>query len=149
MQSLNTKSTGWPETIAAARTSNPASQDATAEIPQTPLGLLADLESCLRASQSAVLGRDVERLEKLTAEQDLLRRALAVSFERHPPRGDWLHAASKRVLHLGRVQLLLLLHAQQSLQVLVNIMAGSEAPYAPRTRVLPPLPPRRLSSEEV
>lgn len=147
MKTLNTNSTGWPESTFATRT-RPVPQNGAAGLLQARLALLADLATSLRASQHAVLSRDVTRLEKLTAEQEGLGRALALHGSMHLCAENSVQAAQDRALHLGRVQLLLLAHARRSLQVLANVMAGSQEPYAPGRSAWPVQPPGRLSSEE-
>jgi hypothetical protein len=164
MQPPNTNSIAWPDAVAEklipAHSGDPSSES-SAEIAQAQLGLLADLEASLGASQQAVLSRDLQRLEQLTAEQQRLRQALALALERDPFHGTLelapdalttaVRSAQERVLHLGRVQLLLLAHAQRSLQVLSHLLAGPQAPYAPGQRALAArLPsPHPFSSEEV
>lgn len=165
MQPPNTNSIASPDaasrTLVEPRGADPSEPNA-AEPAQAQLGLLRHLEASLGASQQAVLSRDLQRLEQLTAEQHRLRQALALALQRDPFHGTQerapdsalttaVRSAEERVLHLGRVQLLLLAHAQRSLQVLSHLLAGPQAPYTPDPRALVPrLPsPHPFSSEEM
>jgi len=136
MPAPNTRSTGWPDAPAAK-----AGRD------ETPLALLLALEASLRASQQAVLARELEGLEKLTADQERLRRALADLANPGSAADASVRAAQDRVLHQGRVQLSLLAYARRRLQVLANVLAGCEAPYAPGPRTWA-VAPQRPGSEE-
>jgi hypothetical protein len=102
---------------------------------------LRELEMSLRASQKALLSRDVLRLEQSTRQQIGLRRALEIlwpgngmgSSEMHcdPRLASELRTAQMRVLHLGRVQAALLRREQRWLRTLSNLLAGPEANYLP------------------
>src|SRR5579864_4758446 len=97
---------------------------------QACLVLLANLENSLRSSQAALLARDVIRTEQLASEQAELQHALSAflhapdaSVSEHEdkfsgPRGYAIRATQARVLHLGRVQSVLLRRAQQSLRAI-------------------------------
>jgi hypothetical protein len=135
----------------------PASQNGDAEIAQAGFALLRELEMSLRASQKALLSRDVARLEQSTHQQIGLRRALEIlwpgngrgSSEMHcdPPLASELRTAQMRVLHLGRVQAALLRREQRWLRTLSNLLAGPEANYLPPD--CPPLPPPHQHTPEV
>lgn len=110
---------------------------------QACLVLLANLENSLRSSQAALLARDVIRIEQLASEQAELQHALSACLhspdpsvpEREDnffgPRGDAVRATQARVLHLGRVQSVLLRRAQQSLRAISHLLAGPQSDYGP------------------
>ena len=91
--------------------------------------VLAELESSLRASQQALLARDISSLEQATREQTRLRRALEILWARNVTFPPELRGAQQRVLHLGKVQAALLAREQRWLTVLANLVAGPEASY--------------------
>jgi hypothetical protein len=112
------------------------------------LAIVTELETSLRASQQALLTRDLDGIEQGMREQKRLERAFAIlqpepisnSHDRtllpaaascDPKLAGELRAAATRVLHLGRVQAALLRRARQSLTVLSNLLAGPEAGYGP------------------
>jgi len=113
--------------------------------------LVTELEASLLTSQKALLTRNVARLEECTREQAYLRSELQVfasangGAQANGPRGQnqdqedeneaaALRAAHARVLHLARVQLVLLDRARQSLKIISHLVAGYEAGYAPLLR---------------
>lgn len=146
MPAPDTNSTAWPEAEMGATAGGTVRESAGI---QRQLALLSDLEISLRASQQAVLGRDLEGLQRMTAEQARLRQTLAAMAT--SAADSSVRAAQQRVLHAGRVQLLLLGHAQRWLEVLTNVLAGSGAPYVPGGRALfaQTRSPGRLSLEKV
>jgi len=105
--------------------------------------LLKDLSSSFRSSQSALLARDIRRIEQLTQEQAEAHRALSSFLETSHssgslpsaifsgPRGNAVRLEVWRVLKLGRIQSILLSRAQQSLQTLSHLLAGTQYVYAP------------------
>lgn len=93
------------------------------------LALLNDLESSLRASEQAILARDVARLERATEEQTSLHRRLVMLPVRGSSFSPAVREAQQRVLDLGRVQSALLERARQRLRMLANWIAGPEAQY--------------------
>lgn len=93
------------------------------------LALLNDLESSLRASEQAILARDVARLERATEEQANLHRRLVMLPVRGSSFSPAVREAQQRVLDLGRVQSALLERARQRLRMLANWIAGPEAQY--------------------
>ncbi len=157
MNSLSTNWTDWHEPMTQQLFSH-ADLNSTekvfcttkANIETGAVSLLADLEASLRGSHEALLSRDVVRLEQLTHEQASLRLALSLLWGKAPahrigsksdgqvavqdsdlPLASALRVAGMRVLHLGRVQLALLDHMQQSLRVVSNLTAGPQASYRP------------------
>jgi len=99
--------------------------------PESPLSVWTSLETSLQSSQRALLDRDLERLETLTAEQRRLVRVLQATVPGETsPVGTALRCAQLRVQSLARIQQVLLERAQRSLQVLSNLMAGPQAPYS-------------------
>ena len=143
----NTRSTGWPESPAREREAQSAAPDAEAPPDTAQLGLLLDLEASLRASQQATLARDLEGLERLTADQARLRRALADMAKTGSAGDAAVWAAQDRVLHQGRVQLFLLAFARRRLHMLAHVRAGCEAWYAPGPRTWAASPPSPGSEE--
>lgn len=113
------------------------------EIILARLALLAELETSLLASHRALLAREISSLEKHTAEQMRLHRALAVlpaprshssansSVSCRPALAAELRAAEQRVLQLGRVQAALLVRAQRWLRTVAHLLAGVGKTYAP------------------
>jgi hypothetical protein len=129
------------------------------DVVRASLVLLHEMETSLEASQRALLRGDAAGMETGTREQRRLQRALEllwamdrsrscpddpknigraaeISFPRPAPESmselsGELRAAQLRVLHLGRVQAVLLRRAQQSLVVLGNMLAGTGASYSP------------------
>ena len=93
------------------------------------LALLNDLESSLRSTEQAILGRDVERLERATEEQANLHHRLVMLPMRGSSFSPAVREAQQRVLDLGRVQSALLERARQRLRMLANWIAGPEAQY--------------------
>ncbi|HEY1271179.1 MAG TPA: hypothetical protein VGF08_04315 [Terriglobales bacterium] len=101
------------------------------------LEVLLDLEASLRASQEALLARDLGKIEQLTREQMDLQRALGAMVEEPGlkqvlqaiARGHVLWATHRRVLQLSRVQCALLRRAQQSLRTLSCWLAGTNSQY--------------------
>jgi hypothetical protein len=115
-------------------------KDARSEFDRETFALLFHLESSLRASQQALLDRDVRMLDRLTAEQSCLvrrvsdlwqRRAVSPADEVSIPLFPALREIAWRVLHLGRIHQALLSRAQRSLRVAVNMAAGTGATYSP------------------
>lgn len=110
------------------------------DVARASLVLLHELETSLAASQRALLRSDVTGMETGTREQRRLQRALEIlwaanRFDSRPSESaGQLRAAQMRVLYLGRVQVVLLRRAQQSLVVLGNLLAGTEASYRPAAR---------------
>ena len=97
-------------------------------------GLLGELETSLRFSQAVLLTRDVARIEHLTEEQEGLRRRLTAGFplsdSEFPLVGDAaMQALLERVLHLGRVQMVLLARAQRTLQMIAHLTAEPHFEY--------------------
>jgi len=117
----------------------------TSHADRLPLLLLADLESSLRASQRALLARDLALLERLTDEQFHLQQRLALlpvtrsgsCLDESPATAvdtsmnSAVIAAHRRLLHLGRVHGALLDRAQQRLRTLARFLADPQAPYGP------------------
>ena len=113
-------------------TSQPASpESAEVENDALRLALLTDLELSLRASERAILSRDVAGLERATDEQANLGRRLVLLPVRGGAFSPTVMEAQRRVLGLGRVQGALLERAQRRLRVLANWMAGPQAEYRP------------------
>ena len=111
------------------------------------LKTLADLETSFRASQSALLARDVGSLEDLTRQQSSLKSrilnrweelsAIVIESAAHPgalqvsglePVQELSNAAT-RVLRLGQVHLALLERMQQLLRVAGNLAGESQVGY--------------------
>lgn len=108
------------------------------------LALLGELAQSLEASQHAVLSHDLEQLTRLTAEQNLLanrilplaqgqtstyRPTLASQVEADC--ASEIFSAERRILHLGRVQHVLLQRARQYSQAISNLLAGTDSNYGP------------------
>ena len=91
---------------------------------------LSELAASLERSQKAVISGDVDQLEQLTAEQIRLLQTETFGSGAHTHRGLDL-AAAQRVLHLGRLLLELLQHADRSSRALSNWLAGSHSDYTP------------------
>ena len=139
-----------PSTAAPSAT-NCVARASSAEMTTARLAIVTELETSLRASQQALLTRDLDGIEQGMREQKRLERAFAIlqpepisnSHDRtllpaaascDPKLAGELRAAATRVLHLGRVQAALLRRARQSLTVLSNLLAGPEAGYGPPQR---------------
>jgi hypothetical protein len=106
---------------------------------------LEELARSLRASQQALLARDLAALELNTQTQNRLQRALEILWTQKAgtPRGGSrvepeasddaialrLIAAKSRALQLGRVQAALLTRARRSLRTIVNLRTGLQATY--------------------
>jgi hypothetical protein len=133
-----------------------------ADSARASLALLHDLETSLESSQRALLRGDAAGVETGTSEQRRLQRALEILWatngshlrgrdpenvgraaeicwarpatESRSELAGQLRSAQMRVLHLGRVQAVLLRRAQRSLVVLGNLLAGTGACYSPAVR---------------
>jgi len=131
-------STAWRDPMAQESGCNAMLISEKAE-PISDEEILEHLETSLRASQRALLVRDLAELERLTVEQVALRQALAKTVARRSPGSDSLatHLSdqARRVLQLGRVQVVLLGRAQQSLRAIANLLAGTHAGYTSVGRV--------------
>lgn len=127
----NTSSIAWPDLI--------MKESAPRTIPAS-LALLARLATSLQSSHKALMARDVASLEELTREQasmcqeiSKLRRDLRLDGDRESPDvaiqaasspfANLRHPAEEQVLHLGRVQCVLLNRMQQWSRIL-NHLAG-------------------------
>lgn len=158
----HTNSTIWLEAMPIPPFIDAAVHRAESSLPdgdfdRSCLALLHQLETSLQASQRALLCGDVAGVELGTVEQRRLQAALEPLWRRNrnhlrsdglqeqdaPSRSipesatelaDELRAALIRVLHLGRVQAILLGRAQRSLVVLGNLLAGAGANYGPAAR---------------
>lgn len=119
----------------------PSLDDGRAESENKAFTLLSDLELSLRASQRALLGRDLAMLERLSAEQSSITHNLSQLWRKqtraaadetmHIPLSPTLREIGQRVLHLGRVHQALLARCQRSLRVAANLAAGMCATYSP------------------
>ena len=137
----NTNSTAWhehpgqPSPGTGGAASGLLSKHPSEIARQEPV-LLAELEASLIASHQALLTRDLNRLERLTADQRRLGQSLSLLYAdaNHSTVGTSdlsVPAARERVLHLGRVQKILLLRARNSVRVLFNVLNGPQAAYRP------------------
>lgn len=145
----NTNSIDWPDSaIEESARTVPAPPDATgiiqAQRSSAYCDLLACLETSLQSSHTALMARDVLNLENLTREQSAmcqeisrLRAALCLNSDREST-GDTtilaasvplmdLRTAEVRVLHLGRVQCLLLKRLEKWSRILNNLAGGGES----------------------
>jgi hypothetical protein len=128
----------------------PGTRAGAEENSRTILAVVLPLEASLRASQAALLARDLSGIEKGTRDQILLQKELAILSStrrdlaetlpggrsgRRPltngPLAAELREAQLRALHLGRVQAALLIRAQRSLRMLSHLVAGAQANYGP------------------
>jgi len=119
-------------------TSRQTGPSGAVDVEQTCLELLLDLEASLRSSQSALLARDMPRMELLTRKQDELHHALSTILKSGSRPGTCdgtVPAVARRVLQLGRVQCALLRRAQQSLRTSLYSAAGTQSEYGPGTPV--------------
>jgi hypothetical protein len=120
------------------------------------LALLHMLEASLRASQAALLSRDLNGLKRSTDEQKRLYRELralgpppapcplAEGFAIMKPTGDpqrasQLREAQVRILQMGRLQAALLARVQRALTVSANRMAGTATNYGPARMQFAPM----------
>jgi hypothetical protein len=156
--------TGWRDPM-TEQFSLPVSLNSTQEPGNVAIGfqevlleLLVNLEISLRASQEALLARDIHKFEQLSQEQVDLQRALSMVLHQPGLKGDlraithdhvfW--STHMRVLELTRVHSALLRRAQRSLRRLSCWRAGTNSQYAPLAgtqRVVPSAP--ESSFEEV
>jgi hypothetical protein len=146
--------TTWPDRMTSPFT-DPAKaslpEKSRAEAMRTSLALLTQMETSLKTSQQALMARDLDGIEQGIRKQTDLQNALALlwsgdghpreatpALTRGPTREDTreLRAAAARVLHVGRVQVLLLRRAQRSLTTVANLLAGPQASYDPSCRTL-------------
>ena len=108
--------------------------------------LLSDLERCLKINQRALLGRDLDEIERGTVDLIHLQKVLARISDSEPGSSSgeidgvnrislpWeTHDAAIRTFQLGRVQQVLLQRAQQSLRMVSYLLAGPHVSYAPVT----------------
>lgn len=108
--------------------------------------LVAELERSLRSSQSMLLHRETEQLEKETDHQRSLLEKISAHLALNGIRDNLasphsssdrkydLQASARRVLQLGRVHESLLNRMQQLLNVSCNRLAGSTAMYQSDSR---------------
>ena len=142
----NTSSIAWPDLI--MKESDPRTiptpggalaLDNQFQDCSTSLALLARLETSLQNSHKALMARDAVSLEELTREQASIcqeisqrRRDLRLGDDRESPDSvpiqatsspfaNLRHPAAERVLHLGRVQCVLLNRMQQRSRILINL----------------------------
>jgi hypothetical protein len=109
------------------------------------LALLRELETSFERSQRALLSGDADALQlqtteqtRLLAELDALAQAAADEVatnasENRDAAGSSraeLRAVAGRVLHLGRVQAVLLARAGQRIRMIAGLLAGPQAAYA-------------------
>jgi hypothetical protein len=126
--------------------SRPFPDSATASLPENVhtyqwrsiLPLLAQMEASLKASQQALMSRDLTAIEQGIREQTDLQKAFArlLATEGHPREvpGEItreLRTAAARILELGRVQVLLLRRGQRSLKMMASLLAGPASNYGP------------------
>ena len=126
---------------------NPPSSVKERDHPSPPrhVELLLRLEKGLKASQEALLSRDLHRMRELTAEQNSVLRSISLNSACD----EDSKAAAIRILRLGRVHLALLRRAQQSLRVVSNFLAGTESIYQAHSGSFDRVARRSLGSEEV
>lgn len=145
----NTNSIDWPDSaIEESARTVPAPPDATgiiqAQRSSAYCDLLACLETSLQSSHTALMARDVLNLENLTREQSAmfqkisrLHAARRLDSDRESTDDTTILAASvplmdlriaeERVLHLGRVQCVLLKRLEKWSRILNNLAGGGES----------------------
>src|SRR5579872_6486008 len=91
--------------------------------------VFAQIEESLRASQHALLVRDLEDMERQTATQVSLGKVLAEFLQDGIRVKDEARGAAVRLMHLGRVQLGVLRRAQRSSRMLSYLLVYQEFGY--------------------
>lgn len=120
-------------------TSMAGSALAQVDLEQRCVALLCDLEASVRASQKALLSRNLADIERLTSEQRELRDALSVFFSedggsRKAKLTPAVRAIAARVLALGRLQSGLLARAQRRVHALSSLRGATQFACGPMDR---------------